>query len=53
LKRRGPFKRIFDLTQQQLRTKFGMAMVELPVREKATLREKRGIISYPVIIYPF
>jgi hypothetical protein len=45
LKKRVNFKRIFDLSQKQLRTKFGMALVELPVREKTTMKEKRGKIT--------
>jgi len=40
-KRRVNFKKIFDLTQKQLRTVFGMAMVELPSREKVTLKDRR------------
>jgi hypothetical protein len=40
-KQRAPFKRVFEQAQMQLRTKFGMEMVELPVREKITMRDKR------------
>lgn len=40
-KQRAPFKRIFEQAQMQLRTKFGMEMIELPVREKITMRDKR------------
>ncbi|TVY81117.1 Non-structural maintenance of chromosome element [Lachnellula suecica] len=36
------FRRVFDLAQKQLRTKFGMEMVELPQREKVTLKAKRS-----------
>ncbi len=42
-KQRGSFKRVFESAQIQLRTKFGMEMVELPVREKTTMKEKRGL----------
>jgi hypothetical protein len=41
-KHRGSFKRVFDAGQKQLRTKFGMMLVELPAREKTTMKEKRG-----------
>ncbi|KAE8448749.1 hypothetical protein EG329_008964 [Mollisiaceae sp. DMI_Dod_QoI] len=41
-KQRGSFKRVFESAQIQLRTKFGMEMVELPVREKTTMKEKRA-----------
>ncbi|KAF8854370.1 MAGE-domain-containing protein [Acephala macrosclerotiorum] len=41
-KQRGSFKRVFEGAQEQLRTKFGMEMVELPVREKTTMKEKRA-----------
>ena len=39
---RGAFKRVFEQAQNQLRTKFGMEMVELPVKTKNTMKEKRG-----------
>ncbi|KAH8597710.1 MAGE family-domain-containing protein [Bisporella sp. PMI_857] len=42
MKKRIPFKRIFDLAQGQLREKFGMMMVELPTKEKITMKEKRA-----------
>ena len=41
-KQRVPFKRVFDLAQLQLRSIFGMQMVELPGREKVTLKDRRG-----------
>jgi hypothetical protein len=41
-KQRGSFKRVFDAAQIQLRTKFGMQMVELPTKERTTLKDKRG-----------
>ena len=37
------FKDVFAQTQLQLRSVFGMEMVELPAREKITLAQKRGI----------
>jgi hypothetical protein len=40
-KQRVPFKRVFQQAQKQLRTKFGMEMVELPVKEKITMKDKR------------
>ncbi|TVY20574.1 Non-structural maintenance of chromosome element 3 [Lachnellula arida] len=36
------FKHVFEAAQKQLRTKFGMEMVELPQREKVTLKAKRS-----------
>lgn len=45
-KQRGRFKRTFEGAQHQLRTKFGMEMVELPVREKVTMKERRGWINH-------
>lgn len=44
-KQRGRFKSTFNAAQHQLRTKFGMEMVELPVREKVTLKERRGTVT--------
>jgi NACalpha-BTF3-like transcription factor len=41
-KQRGAFKKTFEAAQKQLRSKFGMEMVELPAREKVTMKEKRG-----------
>ncbi|ORY55659.1 MAGE family-domain-containing protein, partial [Pseudomassariella vexata] len=35
------FKRVFDGAQKQLQDVFGMEMVELPVKEKRTLKEKQ------------
>lgn len=42
-KQRGSFRRVFEGAQEQLRSKFGMEMVELPAREKTTMKEKRGL----------
>ncbi len=42
-KHKTPFKKVFDATQDQLRNKFGMQLVELPAKEKSTLRDRRGI----------
>ena len=36
------FKNVFNSAQHQLRTVFGVEMVELPGREKVTLQQKRG-----------
>ncbi|KAF4632220.1 hypothetical protein G7Y89_g5906 [Cudoniella acicularis] len=41
-KQRGKFKTIFDKVQKQLRTKFGMEMVELAGKEKTSLAAKRA-----------
>lgn len=42
-KQRGNnLKQIFGAAQDQLRIKFGMEMLELPGREKVTMKEKRG-----------
>jgi hypothetical protein len=35
-------RKIFGAAQDQLRTKFGMELMELPQREKVTMKEKRG-----------
>jgi melanoma-associated antigen len=37
------FKNVFNTAQMQLRSVFGMELVELPGREKVTLQQKRGI----------
>lgn len=39
------FKTVFETAQQQLRSKFGMEMVELPAREKVTILQRRGEFS--------
>lgn len=36
------FKKVFEQAQQELRSVFGMEMVELPAREKVTLQQRRG-----------
>lgn len=41
-KQRGAFKKVFESAQKQLRNIYGMEMVELPTREKVTMKEKRG-----------
>ncbi|POS84706.1 hypothetical protein EPUL_004114, partial [Erysiphe pulchra] len=41
-KQQGGFKRVFEETQQQLRSRFGLELVELPARQKVTLREKKA-----------
>jgi hypothetical protein len=45
-KQRGSFKQVFEAAQKHLRSKFGMEMAELPVREKVTLKDKRGLFPY-------
>jgi hypothetical protein len=44
-KQRVPFRRVFEQAQNQLRTKFGMEMVELPMKEKITMKDKRCRLS--------
>jgi hypothetical protein len=41
-KHKTPFKKVFDLAQAQLEQKFGMSMVELPMKEKVTFKERRA-----------
>lgn len=36
------FKVVFEAAQKALRTRFGMEMVELPVKEKVTVSQRRG-----------
>lgn len=36
------FKTVFEEAQKALRMRFGMEMVELPGRERVTIRERRG-----------
>ena len=43
------FKKVFEEAQEQLRHVFGMQMVELPSKEKVTIREKRG--SFTCIVF--
>lgn len=42
-KHKAPFQQVFGEAQIQLRNKFGMEMVELPLKEKITLKERRGL----------
>ena len=37
------FKAVFNAAQMELRSVFGMEMVELPAREKVTVAQKRGM----------
>jgi len=37
------FKSVFQEAQKQLRDKFGMEMTELPVKEKVTISQRRGM----------
>jgi hypothetical protein len=39
------FKKVFDAANSQLLDVFGMELVELPNREKVTMRQKRGMHS--------
>lgn len=36
------FKVVFEGAQEELETKFGMRMIELPMREKTNLSQRRG-----------
>lgn len=38
------FQQLFDEAQVLLEEKFGMQMVELPSKEKVTLKDRRGMI---------
>lgn len=37
------FKHVFEEAQKELRDKFGMEMTELPVKEKVTISQRRGM----------
>lgn len=39
------FQQIFDQAQDHLVDNFGMQMVELPSKEKITLKDRRGMLS--------
>ena len=42
-KQRGNnFRKIFAAAQDQLRAKFGMELIEVPSKEKVTMKEKRS-----------
>lgn len=41
-KNKASWKKVFDSTQLQLKKKFGMEMVELPLKEKVTLKDRLG-----------
>lgn len=43
------FKVVFEQAQKELRTRFGMEMVELPAREKTTISQRRGEFGLNVI----
>jgi hypothetical protein len=43
-KNKAAFKKVFEIAQDQLRHHFGMEMVELPLKEKITLKDRRGTI---------
>lgn len=38
------FKKVFEQAQMELRSVFGMEMVELPARERVTVQQKRGML---------
>lgn len=40
------FKEVFEQSQKELRRVFGMELVELPMREKTKLSQRRGIHYY-------
>ncbi|KAI0118208.1 MAGE protein [Nemania sp. FL0031] len=39
------FRRVFDAAQEQLQKVFGMEMMELPIREKRTLKDKQKAVK--------
>ena len=41
------FKKVFEQAQMELRSVFGMEMVELPARERVTVQQKRGMLTAP------
>jgi hypothetical protein len=41
------YKHVFEAANSQLMDVFGMQMVELPNREKVTIRQKRGEFHSP------
>lgn len=41
------FKKVFEQAQMELRSVFGMEMVELPARERVTVQQKRGMLMAP------
>ena len=50
------FKVVFDGAQRALKERFGMEMIELPAKEKITVRERRGMyyhISYYLFFFCF
>lgn len=40
------FKHVFEDAQRELRGKFGMEMTELPVKEKVTISQRRGMSTF-------
>ena len=47
------FKHVFNEAQVQLREVFGMEMTELPVKEKVTVSQKRGLLPLLYIQHTF
>lgn len=41
-KHKVPFKKMFHATQEQLKSQFGMEMVELPAKENRTLKDRQS-----------
>lgn len=39
------FKQVFDAAQTELIQKFGMQMVEQPMKEKVTISQRRGTFT--------
>ena len=39
------FKHVFDGAQKELLNTFGMQLLELPVKEKVTVSQKRGMLN--------
>lgn len=46
------FKQVFDVANMQLKDTFGMEMVELPNKEKVTIRQKRGMHQACPCLFP-
>ena len=46
-------KHIFAEAQNRLRTVFGMELTELPQKEKITISQKRGMLSFDIHLPSF
>jgi hypothetical protein len=40
------FKIVFEMAQKTLRETFGMQLAELPVKEKVTIQQRRGMLHW-------